>query len=166
MKRIPPQTFKTGKQTSPRRCRNGAFPGLDTQSREPVRRIRFDTGDSASRMWQSAIRTFPEQASDESITHPELLFSTPFRRPESSEVSSTCVDPYPSMYAIVTPSVAHCISIIQSFIYQVLPDCLLPRYLEKGVLTKRQASCKPLKTWSGRRGSNPRCPAWEYERRL
>jgi hypothetical protein len=40
--------------------------------------------------------------------------------------------------AIVTPSVAHCISIIQSFIYQVLPDCLLPRYLEKWVLPKRQ----------------------------
>ena len=27
-------------------------------------------------------------------------------------------------------------------------------------------SAKPLKRWSGRRGSNPRRPAWEIEHRL
>jgi hypothetical protein len=32
---------------------------------------------------------------------------------------------------MLTASVARCMSIMQSFIYQLLPDCLLPRYLKK-----------------------------------
>jgi hypothetical protein len=43
------------------------------------------------------------------------------------------------------------------------PSTPLPR---KVGFCKRLISCKLLKRWSGRRGSNPRRPAWETPRRL
>ncbi len=156
MKRIPPQTFKTGKQTSPRRCRNGAFPGLDTQSREPVRRIRFDTGDSASKNVAVGHKNI-SGTGERRINHPPrvaLFHSLSSSRVERGfqhvcgPISFNVCDRDAQRGAL---HIDHSIIYLSSA--SGLPATSLPR---KGGSHEAAGACKPLKTWSGRRGSNPR----------
>jgi hypothetical protein len=70
------------------------------------------------------------------------------------------------IYVIVTASVAYCQSVVQVSRYQLVLKFAFASLPRKVGFLKLPNPCKYMKIWSGRWDSNPRRPAWEYERRL